>query len=475
MSDTTAGPSSEAVLGDAPSSTRRRIPSAPDFSPSQIDLQLLLDVVAANSGIRESVDAAIADTFPKIGVKRAKNPRIALGDYGLYDKTAHGLSPLGESLRALGAGALQDEALAKHILLELNGLDVLQAVHDLTQRGEKANKATLDAELRQRGFDISKDTTRHTFMLHWLARSGVSAYVDGSWSVSDKRLRELVGITFGEVDDFSTLTVNQRLFGLTLKRIAAVEGTTPVRVKRVRAETEALYSGVAFKGALRESVIRPLVAVGFVTESEMQSSGKSGLIGATQKLIDLDVDLAERLSTGLIPPELRSRLNTPLIEIHHSLEHGDKNQRGIALELLALRMAYDVGLAPMGFRERSVDTGYAEVDLIAEGAHLLFSRWLFQCKAVKGNVALNDLAKEIGMATVLRAQVVVMVSLSSFSKDLVEHAARVTENTNLQVVLIDGRVLAGYRSRGSVALIDHLLKTANATLRMKRSQVAGVI
>ncbi len=40
-----------------------------------------------------------------------------------------------------------------------------------------------------------------------------------------------------------------------------------------------------------------------------------------------------------------------------------------------------------------------KVDLIAEGAHLLFSRWLFQCKATKSTVQLSDLAKEIGMAT----------------------------------------------------------------------------
>jgi hypothetical protein len=138
-------------------------------------------------------------------------------------------------------------------------------------------------------------------------------------------------------------------------------------------------------------------------------------------------------------------------------------------------MAYDVGLAPMGFRERSVDTGYAEVDLIAEGAHLMFSRWLFQCKATKANVPLNDLAKEIGMATVLRAHVVVMVSLGSFSRDLVEHAVRVSENTHLQVVLIDGRILTAYRNRGSAALLEFLLDTAAETLRVKRPQVAGVL
>ncbi len=423
---------------------RRRIPSAPDFSPEQINLTRLLQAVRAGAGSRETVDASIAEAFPKIGLGRARNPRIALGEYGLYDKASHRLSALGNEL------------------LEL---------------GEKANKATLDAELRRRGFALAADTTRHIFMLWWLERAGVCSYDRSaqSWSVHDERLRDLVGISFADIDVFSTLSLNQRLFALTLKRIAAVEGTQPVRVSRVRKETEALYSGVAFKGALRERVIRPLAAAGLLVEAEMQSAGKSGTVAATQRLIELDVDIAQRLSTGLVPPELRRRLNTPLADVYRALSAGTKNERGLALELLALRMAYDVGLAPMGFRERSVDTGYAEVDLIAEGAHLMFSRWLFQCKATKTNVPLNDLAKEIGMATVLRAHVVVMVSLGSFSRDLVEHAVRISENTHLQVVLIDRRVLTAYRNRGSGALLEFLLDTAAETLRVKRAQVAGVI
>jgi hypothetical protein len=284
----------------------------------------------------------------------------------------------------------------------------------------------------------------------------------------------LAGIGLQEVDEFSVLTLNQRLFLLTLQRIAETEGTNAVSTSRVRKETEAQYASVAFKGQMREQIIRPLEDIGLLVSSDIQSAGKSGKVAATQKLIDLDVDLARHLSTGLIPPDLRKRLNTPLSEIYKDMASEEKNVRGLALELLALRMAYDVGLAPMGFRERSVDTGYAEVDLIAEGAHLLFSRWLFQCKAIKTKVSLNDLAKEIGMATVLRSHVIVMVSRGSFTKDLREHAIRAAENTHLQVVLIDGDVLRDYRNRGSAALIEFFRDSAAETLRIKRPQVAGI-
>jgi hypothetical protein len=65
------------------SAGRRRIPSAPDFSPEQINLTRLLEAAKAGEGSRETVDAAIAAAFPNIGASRARNPRIALGEYGL--------------------------------------------------------------------------------------------------------------------------------------------------------------------------------------------------------------------------------------------------------------------------------------------------------------------------------------------------------------------------------------------------------
>jgi hypothetical protein len=112
--------------------------------------------------------------------------------------------------------------------------------------------------------------------------------------------------------------------------------------------------------------------------------------------------------------------------------------------------------------------------LIAEGAHLLFSRWLFQCKATKGSVQLHDLAKEIGLAMLLHAHVVVMVTRGTFSTSLREHADKASENTALQVVLIDGKMLTRYKNSGASALLTFLHQTASDTLRLKRPQVAGI-
>src|SRR5262249_3886830 len=139
----------------------------------------------------------------------------------------------------------------------------------------------------------------------------------------------------------------------------------------------------------------------------------SGIVTPTKKLLNPALEIVLDEPEPNIPPDLMQRLQEPLTKIQKDLKSNYKAVKGVALELLALRMAMDLGLTPTGFRVRSTETGGAEVDLTAEGAHLLFSRWTFQCKNIS-RVPLSDLAKEIGMATLLKAHVVVMVATGDF-------------------------------------------------------------
>ena len=90
--------------------------------------------------------------------------------------------------------------------------------------------------------------------------------------------------------------------------------------------------------------------------------------------IKLPVDVAT-----FIPSELRDKLSKPLSEIFIEMDSKDKYIKGLALELFTLRIARDIGLIPVGFRKRSSKTQGAEVDIIANGVHLHYSRWLIQC------------------------------------------------------------------------------------------------
>jgi hypothetical protein len=86
-------------------------------------------------------------------------------------------------------------------------------------------------------------------------------------------------------------------------------------------------------------------------------------------------------------------------------------------------------------------------------------------------VTLSDLAKEVGMAVLLRAHVIVMVTTGSFAGSVVTYAKELMDTQHFQVVLIDKAVLAKYRVGGLRALMEFLHTDAEATMRLKRGQI----
>ncbi len=55
-------------------------------------------------------------------------------------------------------------------------------------------------------------------------------------------------------------------------------------------------------------------------------------------------------------------------------------------------------------------TGGFEVDVIVEGARLVFSRWQIQCKNTPdGKVSLEDIAKEVGLSIQIKSNVILVV------------------------------------------------------------------
>src|SRR6185437_3254922 len=87
-------------------------------------------------------------------------------------------------------------------------------------------------------------------------------------------------------------------------------------------------------------------------------------------------------------------------------------------------------------RLRGAVTGGAEVDVIFESSRLVFSRWQVQCKNT-GRVALDDVAKEVGLTHLLKSNVIVMVSTGDIGSEARRYANRVMIDSNLCVVMVD--------------------------------------
>lgn len=402
---------------------------------------------------------------------RARNVLIGLRSYGLVDSDTIALSEVGTKVRNATGDAERYQIFARHVFEKCAGKDVLEAVRDLQKRRERVTKRTLQLQLKRRGFDMQVATTAHQTVLNWLALAGV---ISGGYSIDPSRFAVVAGLALEMVDEIDALTREQRAFLQTLRGLAAAEGTNALLTKDVYRAAIIQHGEIFPEDQLSKKLLRPLAQKGWIT-LDAQGGGRgrgsrSGRVAATDKLLELQSSKLAPPPEEDIPTELRPLLNTPLETIYADLGSADTYKKGIALELLALRIVIHLGLHPKGFRLRSQQTGGSEVDLVADGAHLHFSRWVLQCKNT-ADVHLSALDKEIGMAVRTRAHVIVLVTTGRFSRAVEEAARELARDGHLQVVQINGETLKKYRELGMRYLLEFFESQAAETMRLKKEQL----
>ncbi len=461
-------------------SRRRDIPFGPQFSPEQTPLPDLLRVIAANGGSYERLVQAIRKRFFEGGkgddynkTKKADNTTLALRDYGILEDDKASLTQLGRSLSALaGDPSRMYEAFAKHILLNLNGLTFVRTIQDLVASGQEITLETLPRALARRGLKVPPTATHISAMKGWLRMAGVFTPGRQSYDVDNSKLQELLGgLSSADIDALADLNTLQRAFLRALARFPTDKASKSNEVAEL---AEALY-GVTFPWkSIRTSVLDDCAAAGFITfEKTTKGRGaKPHLVKATAKFDnEVVVPLLEQYGDRL-GSRLRDMLRVPLQEIMRDLDATDKNKKGRALELLALRLMFLLDLDFVDWRKRSKDTGGAEVDVIVESARLIFSRWQIQCK--NGRATLEDVAKEVGIAQHLNSNVIMVVTTRTFSKDAHGYADSMMRKSNLQVILLQGSHLGDIK--GSPArIVDVLYAQARHAMDVKRLDVPKAV
>lgn len=462
-----------------------KLPSANEFSPRQIGLRTAIEIVDEHAGDRGAViealrkenfaDAAATRTDPGERLtqqrKRAYNVLVGMGNYGLISLKTAELTQVGRWLLDSPDEDALYETLARHILRECHGIEVVRAMHDLKQRQENPTKERLHHELSMRGFQLSRATTDHTQARAWLEQAGV---VQGTYGIDEERFAELAGVRLDTLDELAGLTDAQVAFLRTLRRLAEGIGTTQTTVQTVLDQAELEYGNVIPQDRVRAEVVNPLAQQDWldVPPRSAGRGGKSGPVAATEKLLGINLERLLQTTADGVPADLRPRINVPLATIREDLVAVDKHTRGVALELMALRLAFDLALRPVGFRARSSVTGFAEVDLIAESVHLHYSRWLFQCKNTD-TVQTSDIAKEAGMTGLLHAHVIVMVTTGMFTDGARAYAHALTAAGPLQAILVDGGDLWSYLRGGPQRAMKLFSEAAANTASAKSRQMTA--
>ncbi|EZP67428.1 Restriction endonuclease [Sphingomonas paucimobilis] len=457
----------------------RRLPSFNDFSPGIIkDVRRPLEIL---DQLAPDMAAVIAEWdrvfFNSAGNKRAStNTPATLTSLGLMTRTPPALTEMGRTILAAPDATEAARLLSRHVVDTRNGMAIIDAVRSLNSRGEKLSKESLKRELEVIGIEgLSNATTDHTTLLNWMIEGGLfTRHGLANPEPDEAVMKAALGISASERSGFAELPLPQQIFLQVLRRIAEGNGGAELPAKQVIDECLRDHRGRFDEDQIRAKVIKPLVAAGWIEVPDGGTStgrgGKSGPVRPSAKLMGIPIEAVLPDFDQIVPADLRAKIDLPRAEVRRLLESSQTYDRGLGLELLALKMILDIGLEPRAFRLRSRDTAHAEVDLTAEGKNLLFSRWNFQCKCISGRVSLGDVAKEVGLAIYSKAHVVAVVTTSDFSSEAIAYAREITHATHLQFLLVNGAVVRNYLEKGAGVLLDYVASNAVSVMAQKRGQ-----
>jgi hypothetical protein len=447
------------------------LPFGSEFSPSQIDLPILINLAFSHNGDAKGLQSAIERRyFSKHGggdeknkKKLAMNCRLGMKAYGIIDDNAF-LTDFGHALYAVRDNESKlYETLARHILLNLNGMAFVQCIRDMTSAGEVVDLTTLREGLAERGIHYPSGGKHPSMMRLWLAKAGI--FGGGRWQIDNLRLQIVLGTNPSDFNVLSRFSSEQRAFLLALANTGVHHPQPANDIARLAAATY----GVKFpEKSLPKLVLTALVEAKYIkaTKTTTGRGAKPFLVEPTEKLVlEIVTPLLEQLNRQT-DPKLHDLLCKPLADILVEIESEERHVSGLALEALAFKLMRLLDMNYLATRLRAQSTGGAEVDLIFESARLVYSRWQVQCKNTD-RVSLDDVAKEVGLTHFLKSNVIIIVSTGTIGSEARRYANKIMADSNLCIVMIDDSDLNKIRAN-PVCIVDIFNREAHHAMTLKK-------
>lgn len=416
------------------------LPFGTQFTPNQIDLPKLLQLIADNEGedssplINDIVNTFFSGKNMNQQKNLANNCKNSLVSYGIL-KSGGGvhITSFGKQLLEITDVNGQYELLAKHILKDLNGMILIDVLRDMHRNGEHISKETVVTALNSRGFNLSKTSNNVPVMKLWLEKAKVLQ----NWRIDENKLKELSELSETEFQLFRKLKPQQYYFLRTLCNIASDDFQQAAYVRKLATATY----GISFtESSFSQTVIMPLQEEGLI-EVQRATAGH-GARTPSVKLTDLSkkeivLPLLKQLE-NVAGNELSEHLKKPLKELRKDLDSKDTYLKGLALEAFAINVMRMIGLDFLKTRLSGRETGGAEVDALFESTQLLYTRWQVQCKNT-GKVSLDQVAKEVGLSHVLKTNAIVIMTTGTISEKARAYATAIMKTMNLCIIMLEGK------------------------------------
>ncbi|WP_435159841.1 hypothetical protein [Haladaptatus sp. DFWS20] len=454
--------------------TTTDLPFGDAFSPAQLsveddeeELVVVLDLIEQHEGDPDAFDAAIADRFFSDSpdpLNRAKNVRLGVSPVG-YEITDEDFmfTDLGQQLNELKdkQNEMYDH-FARHILLNLHGLEGIEIVEDLEAEGKRTINANIKQEYRdQYGYHIDGTSNHWSQMRAWMAKAGIVNTRSHKYDIDRARIDELIGVSKDDTLALESLDPEPTAF---LRALALINPPGKIRNSVVRKVAEEAYGVSINQSNISKRVLNPLEEEGYI-EWEHRD-GKANRIHTTDKF-DADVlkptleSIAQRSG---IP---RSVLRKSYDELMEEMDSDSTYEKGTALETVAIKLGRLIGLDFVGWRVRSVETNGSEIDVVMDDVGKAFTRWQIQCKNTKSELTRDHVAREVGISRTLQTNVLLMIGRGGVSKGAELFAAQVMQSENITILFLTGEELEQLDERPDV-MIHELRGQSNRVQRIKR-------
>ncbi len=428
-----------------------KFPYGKEFTPHRTPLMAVVALIFSSKGNADRLKQIIRKRYwdsHKISAKNkrtlAMNTYLTLKSYGLIHEVkgqkgvyqhTHLCDELISLAKKKGEKAAHDH-FAANLLKNCHGYTLLKVIQNLIDQEIDLSLETINQALTNSGLYLALNSGYVSTMKSWLKRAGVFESETG-YAINWKKANLLMGIEdkklLGEV---SHLSQDQLVF---LKALLMIGTKDYVPVNKVIDYCKKTLNIQLPTKSLSNTVVWPLKFQRFIL-ARKTTSGR----GAKP----LEVALSKRAPTETLhalidryfgaDQSVRLLDAPPLQDVLKNLKSSNKHRKGLALEDLAVWIIRLLGLTFIAWRQRSPETGGAEVDVVAESEFISKSRWLIQCKNQTGTVGPKVIAREVGLCIADGADTILIITTSRYSPDAFTFSRKVMERYPLSIFLIDG-------------------------------------
>lgn len=412
-----------------------KLPFGSQFSPNVIDLKEIL--LLADSLTGQPIPSFVSEVSKKYWPNSsdshgmADNCKISMINYGLLTENITSLTDVSKNLISAEDEDALYKAFAKHILLHLNGLRLIETLRRMALNGDTLKNETINKDLIAQGFQLKQTSNNAQVMKLWLEKADILR----GWTINENALDDLLCMRSNEIAVFKELSKEQYFFLLALHNASPTDKISAISIRQL---ATASYGIDYDEKSFATRVINPLQAKDLII-AEKTTGGR----GAKPYMVCLSNKGRREVVQPLLQ-QFRDQVGNALAdaycktfsELHSEIHSTDTYKKGLALEAFAIKVMKIIGLDFLKTRYRDIQVGGAEVDVLFDSTRLLYTRWQVQCKNTS-TVTIDQVAKEVGLSHMLKSNAIVMMTTGHLTADAKTYAHRIMEDMNLCILVLE--------------------------------------